>query len=268
MSRTTLCGESARYLDSSASEMTSYGGDTSLPGSPARARWYRSPGVARTSAIGASPELDVPEVRHAVHLAEPGQDVSLDRVVDGQDHHRVPARTIASDLHARDVHVVLAEDGAEPPDHPGPVFVAADQEAAVGHQVDPKRVDPNCARLSHQHGAGDFVPVDAKRDEAPVAAVRRASPLDELHTAAGCDQARVDLVDAVLGERLQHAFDRGGDEQVDVVLGELSLEVELDGADPPAEELRVQRGQAFCQAGERTQVGELFWRKRRRVDRV
>src|SRR3989442_2892707 len=142
MSRTTLCGESARYRDSSASGMTSYGGETSLRGSPARARWYRSPGVARTSAIGASPELDVPEVGHAVHLAEPGQDVSLDRVVDGQDHHRVPPRTIASDLHARDVHVVLAEDRAEPPDHARPVFVAADQETAVRHPVGPERVGP------------------------------------------------------------------------------------------------------------------------------
>ena len=52
------------------------------------------------------------------------------------------------------------------------------------------------------------------------------------------------------------------------MLRQLALEVELDRADATAEQLRVQRGQALGQVGERPQVGELLGRQRRRVDRV
>src|SRR6267143_2593775 len=123
--------------------MTSYGGATSLVGSPARARWYRIPGNARTSAIGASPQLDVAQVRHAVHLTQQRQHVSFDRVVDGEDHHCAPPWPVTSHLHVRDVDVVLAEDGAEPSHHAGTVLMAAHQEAAIRDEVDSEGVDPD-----------------------------------------------------------------------------------------------------------------------------
>src|ERR1700704_5194559 len=116
--------------------MTSYGGATSALSSPARARWYRIPGRARMSAIVPPAQLDVPEVRHPGHLTQPGQHLFRDALVDGQDHHRVAPRRVAADLHARDVHVVLAQDRAKPPNHPRAVLMPADQEATLGHKVD------------------------------------------------------------------------------------------------------------------------------------
>src|SRR4029077_5263531 len=66
--------------------------------------------------------------------------------------------------------------------------------------------------------------------------------------------------------RLQDSFYRRRDEEVDVVLRQLSLEIQLDRADPPAEQLHVQCGQAFGQVGEGSQVDELFRRQGGGVD--
>src|SRR5712691_13117628 len=167
--------------------MTSYGGATSVLRSPARERRYRMPGKALTSAIGRSPELHVPEVGHAGHLTEPRQHVGADGIVDGEDHHGVAARRVAPDLHARDVDVVLTQDRAKAADHSRPVVVPADQEAPLGHEVDPKRVDPDRARLAHEHGAGELVPVHTEGDEAGVASMRGTAPFDQLDAPAGGD---------------------------------------------------------------------------------
>src|ERR1700694_1895790 len=247
--------------------MTSYGGATRELGSPARARWYRRPGRARTSAIGLVAELDVAQVGHPRHVAQLGQHVSRDAVVDGQDHHRVATGRIAANLHAGDVDVVLAEDRAHASHDAWAIVVPADQEATFWNQVDAKGIDAHGARLTHQDGAGQLVAAHADGDQARVAAVRRAPPLDQLHAAARRDEARVDGVDAIFGERLQHSFDGGRDEEVDVVLGELALEVELDRADPAGEELRVQSRQALGEVGEGPEVGKLFRGHRGGVDR-
>src|SRR5712691_11595264 len=123
----------ASYRRRSASGMTSYGGATSVLRLPALASRYRIPGSARTSAIGPAPELDVPKVGHARHVAQPREHVGADRVVDGQDHHRVAPRRIAPYLHARDVDIVLAQDRAKAAHYPRPVIMPADQEPPFGH---------------------------------------------------------------------------------------------------------------------------------------
>src|SRR6266851_9854131 len=220
--------------------MTSYGGATNWLRSPVRERRYRIPANALTSAIGRAPELHIAEVGHARYLTQSRQHVGPDGIVDGEDHHRVAARSVAPDLHARDVDVVLAEDRAKTPDHARPVVVAADEEAPLRHEVDAKRVDSNRARLAHEHSAGELVPVHTKRDEAGVASTRGAAPFDQLDAPAGGDQSRVDGVDAVFRERLQHASNRGRDQKVDVVLGQLALALELDRVHPAAEHLAVQ----------------------------
>src|ERR1700730_1244178 len=192
--------------------MTSYGGATNL------VRWavsaYRMPGSARRSAIGVSAELHGTQVRHSIDLTKPLQDIRADRIIDSQDHHGVASRTIAPNLHARDVDVVLAEDGANAPDQARPVRVPADQEAAGRHEVDPERVDPDGARLAHHHRAGELVSVDAQRDPARLTSAGGTAPLDQLHAPARCDQPRIDLVDAIFGEGLKHALDRCRDQQV------------------------------------------------------
>src|SRR5260370_13631735 len=100
----------ASYRRRSASEMTSYGGATSVLRLPALASRYRIPGSPRTSAIGRAPELDVSKVGHARHVAQARKHVWADRIVDSEDHHRVAPRRIATHLHARELDVVLAKD--------------------------------------------------------------------------------------------------------------------------------------------------------------
>jgi len=82
--------------------------------------------------VGVHPQLDVTQVCHPVDLAQTVEQLGRDTVVDRQDHHRVAPRRVASDLHAGDVHVVLAEDAADLAHDPGPVLVPADEKAAVG----------------------------------------------------------------------------------------------------------------------------------------
>src|SRR2546430_10062955 len=193
----------------SASGITSYGGATSS------VRWAvsakRIPGSARTSAIGASvAKLDVVEVGHTVHLLQSLQQRRRDGVVDREDHHRLPSRRVAADHHARDVDVVLAEDRAHATDDAWPVRMPAHKEAALGHEVDPKRVDAYDARLLHQHGAAELVAVHAQRDEACVAAPGSCLALDDLHAARRRDEPRVDPIDAGFGEVLPHALNGGG----------------------------------------------------------
>ena len=144
----------------------------------------------------------------------------------------------------------------------------AHQETSLGHEVDAERVDAHYARLLHQHGAAELVAVHSHRDEARVAAACGRLALDDLHAAPRRDEPCVDGVDAVLGEVLHHALDRCGDQEVGAVLRELALEVELDDARAPAEELRVQRRESLRQVRERPQVRELLRRQRRRIDRV
>src|ERR1700694_20621 len=136
--------------------MTSYGGATSELGSPARARWYRRPVRARTSAIGLVAELDVAQVGHPRHVAQLGQHVRRDAVVDGQDHHRVATGRIAANLHAGDVDVVLAEDRAHASHDAWSIVVPADPDATFWNQVDAKGIDADGARLTHQDGGGQL----------------------------------------------------------------------------------------------------------------
>src|SRR5436305_4482566 len=163
MRRITLCGDQEAYFATSTSGITSYGGATSSVSRAASA--YRIPGSGRTSAIARPLEVDVVQVGEAVDGAQVVENRVADRVVDREDHHRAAARRVAADEHARDVHVVLAEDRADAADDAGAVLVPADEEAAIGHKIDAKRVDARYPRLAHQHGARELVAMHAQRDE-------------------------------------------------------------------------------------------------------
>src|SRR5207248_7590061 len=92
------------------------------------------------------------------------------------------------------------------------------------------------------------------------------APLDQLDASIARNQAGVDRVDPLFGERLQHTLDGGGDQEVDVVLRQLALEVELDGRNAAAKQLRMQGRQSLGEARERAQVRELLGRQRWSVD--
>jgi len=200
------------------------------------------PGSGRMSAIGfaGDAELYVTQIRHPPNLPQPLQHVGRDPLVHGQDHHRVAPRGVASHLHARDVHVVLAQDAAHLAHDAGPVLVPADEEAAVGYEVDTKQVDPHDTRLTRQNRPGDVVVGDAYGDEARVTGVCAAAPLDELDAPIARREPRIDGVDPLFGEGLQPSLDRGRREQVDVVVRQLAFEVELDRAHAAAEQLGLQ----------------------------
>src|SRR5260370_9311698 len=140
------------------------------------------PGRARMSAMGFSglAQLDVAQVRHAIHLAEPGKHLRPHAVVPGQDHRGFAAWRVPPDLHARDVDVVLTQDGAESPHDPRPVLMPADQESPFRHQVDAKRVDPHSPELAVHDCTRELVAPHPNRDEARVAAMRRGPALYEL----------------------------------------------------------------------------------------
>src|SRR5438270_140276 len=168
--------------------MTSYGGETSSVSRAMSA--YRIPGSGRTSAIARPLEVDVVQVGEPVDGPQMLENDVADWVVDREDHHRAAARCVAADEHARDVHVVLAENRAYAPDDAGAILVPADEEAALGHEVDAKRVDARDARLAHEHGARELVAMHAQRDERRVAAASRRPALDDAHPPRRGDQPR------------------------------------------------------------------------------
>jgi len=69
-------------------------------------------------------------------------------------------------------------------------------------------------------------------------------PLDQFDAPARCDQSRIDGIDAIFREGLQDASNRRRDQQVDVMLGKLTLELQLDRTNPSLEQLAVQRSLA------------------------
>ena len=161
---------------------------------------------------------------------------------------------------------MLAEDAAHHADDPRTVLMPADKKAAFRHQIDPKRIDPYRAGFAHEQRPGDLVTLHPQGDQARVAAVGSAPSLDQLDAPIARDEPRVDGVDPILGERLDQALDGRGDQQVDVVIGELAFEIELENADPAAEQLPMQRRQSLGQLRERTDVGKLFRGQSRCID--
>src|SRR5712691_10497181 len=73
--------------------------------------------------------------------ADPGAHVIGDRVVEREDHQRLTARMEAADLHRGDVHVVLAEERAHPPDEAGLVLMLCEEQVTFDGHVDPVPID-------------------------------------------------------------------------------------------------------------------------------
>ena len=64
-----------------------------------------------------------------------GEQVGVDRRVDGQRHQRLAAGLAPGHLHGGDVDAGLAQDRADRADHAGPVGVAEEQQDAVGVEL-------------------------------------------------------------------------------------------------------------------------------------
>src|SRR3979411_1799014 len=77
-------------------------------------------------------------------------------VVEREDHERLATRMESPDLHRRDVHVVLAEEGPNASDEPGLVLMLGEQEMAVHGNVDPEPVDEHDPRVTLHQRAGDL----------------------------------------------------------------------------------------------------------------
>src|SRR6267378_3424826 len=82
--------------------------------------------------------------------ADPRADLVGDRIVERQDHERLAAWMKATDLHRRDVHVVLAEKRPDATDETRLVLMLREQQVTLDRHVDPEPVDENDARLALQ----------------------------------------------------------------------------------------------------------------------
>src|SRR5207237_9220784 len=102
------------------------------------------------SAVGVSAELYITQIGHPPNLSQTCQHVGRYPIVHGQNHHCGAARRVGWDLHAGDVDVVLAQDGADLAEDPWAGVVAADQAAAYMDGVAPKRICPSPALAAHQ----------------------------------------------------------------------------------------------------------------------
>src|SRR5438105_15282209 len=111
-----------------------------------------------------------------------------------------------SDLHRRDVDVVLAEERSHPPDKAGLVLMFCQQEMAVHRYVDPEAVDEYDPRVTLHERAGDLRRADLDREERRVPRRFGLTPPGDDEAARPCEVERVHEIHALLAERLEHAL--------------------------------------------------------------
>ena len=120
---------------------------------------------------------------------------------------------LRADVHRADVHVGLAEDLADPPDHPRPVTVVGDQHHVGQLDVEPVVVEAGQAQLAAGDGPGDGRgPAADLAGDGDLAAYGAGSGVFRSTTVIPRSLARSDRVDEVhpLGRRgLDHAAEDG-----------------------------------------------------------
>lgn len=106
-------------------------------------------------ALSGRPQPDGPQLEDRLLAADGVLDGGRDVVVEGEDHQRVLAWSRPGEVHGADVHVGLAEHGPDPPDHAGPILVAADEHHVRWRHVEAIVTEPGDPWLAAGDRAGD-----------------------------------------------------------------------------------------------------------------
>ena len=79
-------------------------------------------------------------------LADLLDNLVFHRIIHKQERQGLPAQMFASQMHTRNVHVALAENGSDFPDHAGRVVIREEDHVAARHHFKGKAVDIDNAR--------------------------------------------------------------------------------------------------------------------------
>src|SRR5258706_7608045 len=189
------------------------------------------------------------------------------RIVERQDHQRLAARGKASDLHRRDVPVVLAEQRAGAADEAGLVLMLREEQVALDRHVDPEPVYEHDAWLALHERPRDLGVADAHGEERVVSRGLGLAPFLDHEAARMGDRQRVHEVHALGAERLEQALHHRGAQWLGVELEQLAgvRELQLRGA--LIEQLRHECADALAASQPRAATG-FVGRWSRRVDGV
>ncbi len=149
----------------------------------------------------------------------------------------VLARGLAADGGLGDVDPVLAEAGADAPDHAGKVGVAEEREVGVV-ELEVEALAPGLEQVRAvqlaERRADHAVAADRDADEVGEVAGDELLGLGDLDPALLGQRRRVDEVDLLLGVAVQHALERGEREQARVAAREVAEVLALDALDARA----------------------------------
>src|SRR6185503_19273078 len=203
---------------------------------------------------------------HAIDIGERTDacaDVVGHRVVEGQDHQRLAARVEASDLHRRDVHVVLAEQRPDAADQARLVLVLGQEQVTLDRNVDPEPVDVHDARLALHERPRDLGVADADREKRVVPRGLCLAPLLDHQATRPRDRERIHEVHTLGAECLEQPLHDGGAQRLGVELEELAGVRDLQLGRTLVEKLRHQRPDALAKAQPRAAACFIRWRPRR-----
>src|SRR5439155_11411446 len=190
--------------------------------------------LARDSQAGGPYAIDVGERADArAHLVG-------HRIVEREDHERFATRMKSTDLHRRDVHVVLSEQRPDTAHEAGLVLMLREQQVALDRDVDPEPVDEDDARLALHERPRDLGVADAHGEERGVPRRLGLAALLDHESARTRDRERVHEVHALRAERLEQSPHHGGAQRLGVELEQLAGVRELQLRGPLVEELRHQ----------------------------
>src|SRR5688500_12951723 len=198
--------------------------------------------LARDPQPGGAHAIDVGE------RADARADLVGHRIVQGQDHERLATGMETSDLHRRDVHVVLAEQRPDAPNEAGFVLVLREKQVALDRNVDPEAVDQHDAGLALHQRPRDLGAPDANGEERGVARRLGVAPLLDHKSPRARDRERVHEIHALGTERLEQTLHDRRTQRLRVELEKLAGVRELELCGALVEQLRHQRSDALAAA--------------------
>src|SRR5688572_4312086 len=202
--------------------------------------------LARDPQPGGAHAIDVRE------RADARADLVGHRIVESQDHERLATGMETSDLHRRDIHVVLAKQRPDAANEAGFVLVLREQEVALDRDVDPEAVDQHDAWLALHQRARDLGVTDANGEERRVPRRFGVAPLFDHKSTRTRDRERVHEIHALGAECLEQTLHDRGAQRLRVKLEKLAGVGELELCGALVEQLRHQRADALATAQPRT----------------
>src|SRR4029077_13060059 len=167
------------------------------------------------------------------------------RVVEREDHERLAPRMEATDLHRRDVHVVLAEQRAHATDETGLVLMLRQKEMAVHGHVDPEAVDEDDPRVALHERSCDLRRSDLHREQRWEPRRLRLATLRDGEAARAREIEGVHEIHTLLAEGLEHTLHSGRPQRFRIELEDPAAVPERELRRPVIEELRRQRPEAL-----------------------